>query len=160
MSQIDIDTRNSGWIFNHSNRYRVRWDYIVMLLACANCFMVPVEIAVDLRYQESSWYRLLNNAIDFTFILDIFVNFNTSFEENQKSVFSRKRIASHYIKTRFFVDLLSAVPLDSFAALFISDNSNKFEALSLLKIIRMLRLSRVIRALNVKRQIKSKAKLL
>ena len=50
-----------------------------MLLACINCFMVPVEVAVDLSFDDSTWYKMLNLAIDTMFILDILVNFNTSY---------------------------------------------------------------------------------
>ena len=150
----------SACVFNHYNKWRVRWDYIVMLLACLNCFMVPVEIAVDIEFMQETWYKFINLMIDTIFILDIFANFNTSFEENQETVFDRKRIAKKYIKTRFTVDVLSAMPLDFLAGLFLSKDAKELKALSLLKLIRMLRLSRIIRALNVKRAIKSKVKLL
>ena len=91
-----------------------------MLLACANCFMVPVEVAVDLSFDESSWYKMLNLVIDTIFILDILVNFNTSYSKEMDTIYDRKLIARKYIKTRFTVDLLSAVPLDLIAGIFFS----------------------------------------
>ena len=91
-----------------------------MLLACANCFMVPVEVAVDLSFDESSWYKMLNLAIDTIFILDILVNFNTSYSKELDTIYDRKLIARKYMKTRFTVDILSAVPLDLIAGIFFS----------------------------------------
>ena len=132
-----------------------------MSLACINCFMVPLEVAVDLDNQLPKWYKMIVNAIDFLFILDIFINFNTSCEINLQPVYSRKRIARNYIKKKsFIIDVLSAVPIDTISKLFLTQNTRKFKAFSILKIMRMLRLSRIIRALNVQRKLKSKVKLL
>ena len=87
------------------------------------------------------------------------VNFNTTFEENLEIVYDRKRIAHEYIKTRFAVDFLSAIPIDLISKLFFSTDNEKFKVFSLLKLIRMLRLTRIIRVLNVQRDAKSKIKL-
>ena len=123
--------------------------------------MVPIEIAVDLDYHQSSWYQTINGAIDFLFILDIFINFNTSYMANLNPVFSRKKIARRYIKKKsFYIDVLSAVPLDAIGELIWKEQTSKFKVFSILKIIRILRLSRIIRALNVQRDIKSQVKLL
>ena len=103
---------------------------------------------------------MLNLAIDAMFILDIIVNFNTSYSKEVDIIYDRKLIARKYIKTRFTVDILSAMPLDLIAGVFFSFSSKELKILSLLKLIRMLRLSRIIRALNVQRSIKSKVKLL
>ena len=52
--------------------------------------MVPIEIAVDVEFIQKTWYKFINLVIDTIFILDIFTNFNTSFEEDQQNVFDRK----------------------------------------------------------------------
>ena len=62
----------------------------------------------------------------------------------------RVKIAKHYLKTRFSIDFMSAIPLD-LAASGISEGSQSkrfFKLFSLLKLLRMLRLARLIRALN------------
>ena len=82
--------------------------------------MVPVEVAVDLSFEEITWYKLLNLAIDTIFILDILVNFNTSYSKELDTIYDRKLIARKYMKTRFTVDILSAVPLDLLAGIFLS----------------------------------------
>ena len=82
--------------------------------------MVPVEVAVDLSFEEITWYKMLNLAIDTIFILDILVNFNTSYSKELDTIYDRKLIARKYMKTRFTVDILSAVPLDLLAGIFLS----------------------------------------
>ena len=122
--------------------------------------MVPVEIAVDVDFDESNWYKLINILVDVIFVVDILVNFNTTFEEGYEEVCDRKKIAANYLKTRFTVDFLSAIPVDLIGSLFFSSEAKELKALSLLKLVRMMRLSRIIRALNVQRDLKSKIKLL
>ena len=141
---------------------RIRWDHLIMLLAVINCFMVPVELAVELDWVKELWYEAVNVVVDVIFILDIFVNFSTTMEEGYEVIYDRKRIAHEYIRTRFTIDFLSAVPIDLFITLFLPDSvssTKEFKAISLLKLVRMLRISRIIRALNVQRDLKSKIKL-
>ena len=71
----------SRFIISKNNIWLHRWDYVVMVLACVNCFMVPVEIAVAEDFAGSqTWYSIANIMIDIVFILDLLVNMNTSFE--------------------------------------------------------------------------------
>ena len=71
----------------------MRWDYVIMALACLNCFMVPLEIAVEIAYQTQQWYNTLNIVIDTIFIVDVLVNFNTTFMLGYDVIYDRKLIA-------------------------------------------------------------------
>ena len=65
-----------------------------MILACVNCFMVPIEIAVaeDFAGDHTTWYNLANIIIDIVFILDLLVNCNTTFELDYVEIRDRKKI--------------------------------------------------------------------
>jgi len=54
-----------------------------------------------------------NYFIDFIFIVDIVLNFNTTFqnENTGREVSNRKKIAMNYIKGMFIVDFLAVIPL-------------------------------------------------
>ena len=88
------------------------------------------------------------------------MNFNTTFELGYDIVYDRKLIAKNYIRTRFAVDIISAIPIDVIIKFLINSDAKVFKAFSLFKLVRMLRLSRIIRALNVKKEFKSKVKLM
>ena len=61
-----------------------------------------------------------------------------------------KRIAIAYLKGMFWIDFLSAVPLDTVLALLISkEAAQKFRLLALLKLFRLVRLQKVIGGLNI-----------
>jgi len=55
--------------------------------------MVPVEIVIPVEFDDVLWYNLINVMVDFVFIIDLLVNFNTTFEYDQEVVRDRKRIA-------------------------------------------------------------------
>lgn len=43
--------------------------------------MVPLEVAVTIQeLQESASYKVINVLVDVIFIIDLLVNFNTTFE--------------------------------------------------------------------------------
>lgn len=135
-----------------------------MLLATINCFQIPYNVAFSDVQDTNIFLDIFNNLIDFFFMLDIFVNFRTSFvhEATGIEILDNKMIAIKYLKGRFWIDLLASLPLDSVAYAFDSSKSNTFvlQAFGILKLIRVLRLSRLITYLNLKNDVKMSLKLI
>ena len=58
-----------------------------------------------------SFYVLF--AVDVTFVVDILINFRTTFVNGQDEVVSHPgRIAVHYLSGWFLIDLVAAIPFD------------------------------------------------
>ena len=70
-------------------------------------------------------FYVLNSLIDFVFLLDIIVNFRTTFYdiETGDEVFDSKRTGKRYLKSRFTIDLLSTIPFDNIALIFTQSSS-------------------------------------
>lgn len=51
-------------------------------------------------------------SITVFYLIDIFVNFNTAYISKGSIVNQRFKIAKHYIKNWFFLDILSSFPYD------------------------------------------------
>lgn len=70
-------------------------------------------------------FYILNSCIDLVFLLDIIVNFRTTFYdiETGDEVFDSKRTGMKYLKSRFTIDLLSTIPFDNIAAIFTASSS-------------------------------------
>ena len=61
-------------------------------------------------------------------------------------------IAKSYLKGTFTIDFLSTIPMDDIASLFLSPEvASKFKLFGALKLIRVTRLTRIIRGLSVDR---------
>ena len=85
--------KKRNYLFQHTSKLIKRWEIIVIAIACANCFQVPLEIAMNLETFESTLYRAIGFLIDLIFVIDILVNFNTTIEQSEKVVYERKLIA-------------------------------------------------------------------
>jgi potassium channel len=74
--------------------------------------MVPLRLAF---YEEDSTeWKIINSSIDFFFLIDmIFTFFQTYFDDkNHIHISDKKKIALKYLKTWFFLDLISIFPFD------------------------------------------------
>lgn len=96
-------------------------------------------------------FYVLNSLIDFVFLLDIVINFRTTFYdiETGDEVFDAKLTGKMYLRGRFSIDLLSTIPFDNLALIFTDSNNSVLQLFSLLKLVRISRLGRIIERMNV-----------
>lgn len=127
-----------------------------MFLATVNCFQVPYNVAFGSDETVGSY--VINGFIDAFFILDILINFRTSYvlESSGEEIYDLKMVALKYLKGKFCIDLLASIPFDYIALLFAFGDDESFwlEFFSILKLVRVLRLSRLITHLNLKNEVK------
>ena len=140
---------------------RMRWDMMIMLIAIWNCFYVPF-VSAFLALDKNITLRVVDLTIDCLYILDIVINFRTTFidESTGYEVRNARRIASRYVfSIRFCLDIVAALPIEiiNWAAF---DSSNHLQMLTLLKMARLLRLSKTIMFMRTQNHIKLTMKLL
>jgi len=83
-----------------SRPFRTRWDLFTMLLAMYNSFTVPFFVAFEV--DETIELFAINTTIDFLFMLDVVLNFFTTYvDPNGDEVFNMKTIALNYLKGSF-----------------------------------------------------------
>ncbi|CAK6971000.1 potassium voltage-gated channel subfamily H member 6 [Scomber scombrus] len=145
------------WILLHYSPFKAFWDWIILLLVLYTAVFTPYSAAFlldehgDMR-QRSCGYTCnpLNVAdlmVDVLFIVDIVINLRTTYvDQNDEVITQPSRIAKHYIKGWFPIDLFAAIPFD---LLILRSGSDEMATLtSLLKTARLLRLVRVARKLD------------
>ena len=93
--------------------------------------------------------------INSIFIVDMGFNFFLPYRESIKKggalVKSHKRIARRYLKTWFFIDLVSVIPVDNIMMSFDTSGSSNASLLSLIRMLRLLRLIKLARILRASR---------
>lgn len=62
----------------------------------------------------SPFHVFIETFIDIWFLLEILLNFLTGYYEKGHLVMQKKKIAINYIKTWFFLDLISSIPFSFF----------------------------------------------
>lgn len=99
---------------------KTRWDLFVILLAIWNVFSIPFEVAFAPVVMESAGFTVLNSIVDFVFLLDIIVQFRTTYYDPHTGdeIVHKWKIAKRYLLGRFWIDLFSTIPIDNIALLF------------------------------------------
>ncbi|CAB3402097.1 unnamed protein product [Caenorhabditis bovis] len=139
----------------HYSPFKAVWDWIILLLVIYTAVFTPYVAAFLLReFQDttrksrfSEPLEIVDLIVDIMFIVDIIINFRTTYvNENDEVVSHPGKIATHYFKGWFIIDMIAAVPFD---LLLVNTNSDETTTLiGLLKTARLLRLVRVARKLD------------
>ena len=98
---------------------------------------------LNLNSEGYEFLEVINNIIDFTFLLDIFLTFRKTYTDpfTGDEQFDIKKIRKNYLKGNFWIDFFSTVPFEKVAKLFLDANNTnikKFTVISCLKLIRIL----------------------
>ena len=135
-----------------SQPYRTWWT-INVLAAVATVFFETYVIAFSstgqLTYPFTGKYAFIEWCLTGIFVADIGVNFQLGYYNNSKDdelVVAKPEIAKQYWTNRFWIDLVSVLPLE-FLALWSTGNLGKETRLtntfSLLRLVRLLRVYKV-----------------
>uniref|UniRef100_A0A673AIX7 Voltage-gated inwardly rectifying potassium channel KCNH2 n=1 Tax=Sphaeramia orbicularis TaxID=375764 RepID=A0A673AIX7_9TELE len=144
------------WTVLHYSPFKAVWDWLILLLVIYTAILTPYSAAFLLNDQEEvamqscgyscSPLNVVDLIVDIMFIIDILINFRTTYVNSNDEVVSHPvRIAVHYFKGWFLIDMVAAIPFD----LLIYRNGEETTTLiGLLKTARLLRLVRVARKLD------------
>ncbi|XP_032458037.1 potassium voltage-gated channel subfamily H member 6 isoform X2 [Nasonia vitripennis] len=147
------------WTILHYSPFKAVWDWIILLLVMYTAIFTPYVAAFLLpepdhhrKKTDSDTYTddpivVIDLIVDVTFIVDILINFRTTFVNSNEEVVSHPgKIAVHYLKGWFIIDLVAAIPFD--LLLFGSNTDETTTLIGLLKTARLLRLVRVARKID------------
>ncbi|XP_076381623.1 potassium voltage-gated channel seizure isoform X6 [Megalopta genalis] len=156
--------RIGKWTILHYSPFKAVWDWVILLLVLYTALFTPYVAAFvlsdpDYNSKKDKKYSddpivIIDLIVDVTFIVDIIINFRTTFVNSNEEVVSHPaKIAVHYLKGWFFIDLVAAIPFDLFLVGSDTDELglDKDETttlMGLLKTARLLRLVRVARKID------------
>uniref|UniRef100_A0A3B1KGH5 Voltage-gated inwardly rectifying potassium channel KCNH2 n=1 Tax=Astyanax mexicanus TaxID=7994 RepID=A0A3B1KGH5_ASTMX len=143
------------WTVLHYSPFKAVWDWLILLLVIYTAILTPYSAAFLLNDKDErlmpkcvycSPLDVVDLIVDIMFIIDILINFRTTYVNANDEVVSHPlRIAVHYFKGWFLIDMVAAIPFD----LLIYHNGEETTTLiGLLKTARLLRLVRVARKLD------------
>lgn len=92
--------KDKKWICRVHDKKRIYWDLFIMLFAIWNSIQIPYSIAFTPDQDQSIFNTVLNLIVDTFFIWDIFINFRTTYlnEESGKEIGSLNLIYYQYLK--------------------------------------------------------------
>ncbi|XP_030629462.1 potassium voltage-gated channel subfamily H member 4 [Chanos chanos] len=140
--------QKSRFILLHYSVSKALWDWMILLATFYVAVTVPYNVCFtpydDLDTAARSTI-VSDIAVEMLFILDIILNFRTTYvSQSGQVVYDSRSICIHYAATWFFVDLVAALPFDLLYAFNITVTS----LVHLLKTVRLLRLLRLLQKLD------------
>ena len=147
----DLGKKCKGRMFmvNQKSGFRIRWDIMIIMLSLWICLILPVQVAFNPNIFETVEYVLFNTVIDLLFFGDIFLNFRTTLIDDitGEETTNSKVIAINYLKGRFAIDVIAAIPFDLIASQTVNVIEN-FGIVQNLKLLRIGRFTKVVMYLN------------
>nr|XP_033787970.1 potassium voltage-gated channel subfamily H member 2 isoform X2 [Geotrypetes seraphini] len=144
------------WTILHYSPFKAVWDWLILLLVIYTAIFTPYSAAFLLNEQETrdpkctyacNPLNVVDLMVDIMFIIDILINFRTTYVNCNEEVVSHPgKIAIHYFKGWFLIDMVAAIPFD--LLIFGSGSEETTTLIGLLKTARLLRLVRVARKLD------------
>ncbi|XP_049889540.1 potassium voltage-gated channel subfamily H member 6-like [Epinephelus moara] len=149
--------RIQKWTILHYSPFKAVWDWVILLLVIYTAIFTPYSAAFLLSDQEETAMQtcgyscspldVVDFIVDIMFIVDIIINFRTTYVNSNDEVVSQSsRIAVHYFKGWFLIDMVAAIPFD--LLIYRSGEEVTTTLIGLLKTARLLRLVRVARKLD------------
>ena len=146
------------FIIRQNDAWKFWWDTVILLLAVFNSITIPLTLSFDgfsEALSNSMAYNIVNLTSAVFFILDIFLQLNTTFYDSDgEEIFDKRRIRAKYICGLFTIDLLSSIPLELILP------GHPLRVLNILKILRIFRLTAIINKMNVDEEAKSYLRIL
>ncbi|XP_044303242.1 potassium voltage-gated channel subfamily H member 6 isoform X2 [Varanus komodoensis] len=145
------------WTILHYSPFKAVWDWLILLLVIYTAVFTPYSAAFLLNEEQEEKLSncsytcdplyIIDLIVDIMFIVDIIINFRTTYVNiNDEVVSHPAKIAIHYFKGWFLIDMVAAIPFD--LLIFRSGSDETTTLIGLLKTARLLRLVRVARKLD------------
>ncbi|XP_034049908.1 potassium voltage-gated channel subfamily H member 4 isoform X2 [Thalassophryne amazonica] len=137
----------SRFILLHYSLSKALWDWLILLATFYVAVTVPYNVSFTTYVTDATARSTIVSdiVVEMLFILDIILNFRTTYvSQSGQVVYEPRSICIHYATTWFFVDLVAALPFDLLYAFNITVTS----LVHLLKTVRLLRLLRLLQKLD------------
>lgn len=111
------------WTILHYSPFKAVWDWLILLLVIYTAIFTPYSAAfllndIEERKRRQCGYscsplNVVDLIVDIMFIVDILINFRTTYVNANEEVVSHPgKIAIHYFKGWFLIDMVAAIPFD------------------------------------------------
>ena len=146
--------------FEPDGTFRLIWDIVTMIFILYEMILIPFNLSFYVNSVDA--LTTISYVIDSFFIVDMLLSFNTGYYSKGNLVKDRGRIARHYLRRLFWLDLVATVPIHWFiegvnedVSIFLTtdddddDRVRKFICIArAIRLIRIFKLSRILSKLE------------
>merc|ERR1719502_2659315 len=119
------------WVCDPKNPKKVVWDMFAGALIVYSVTKIPYEMAFQPKTLDTIPVAIFDLFVDICFFIDMYLTFHTAyFEVGTNLLRSKKRdIRRNYMRSWFFPDLVSALPLSNRLIVGETESTNSFSAI-------------------------------
>ncbi|RXN01655.1 Potassium voltage-gated channel subfamily H member 8 [Acipenser ruthenus] len=135
----------SGHLQRRDNKNKIKINKLILLATFYVAVTVPYNVCFIGNDELTRSTTVSDIAVEILFIIDIILNFRTTYvSKSGQVIFEARLICIHYVTTWLIIDLIAALPFDLLYAF----NVSVVSLVHLLKTIRLLRLLRLLQKLD------------
>jgi len=134
-----------GLILPITDSWKEKWDMLILMMILYSAAFVPLRVCFAAEAEGVMWY--VEVTVTLFFILDMYFTFNTVYFDltSGEWVVDRRRIAGNYLKSWFWIDAPSSVPVELIDVALQGESNDTLGLLQLLRLFRLLRLLRLLK---------------
>jgi voltage-gated potassium channel len=136
----------AGILISEESRFRTRWDVFVVLLVIVTGIAIPLQITFVREVTLGG--SVLVYLLDLVFLVDIGLNFRTTYRAGGAEVRDPGRIGARYRRSLLPLDVVSTVPLD----MLLLGSGAVIGGVPAVLLLRALRLLRIVRLFSIVRR--------
>jgi hypothetical protein len=102
------------FMISEESYFRKVWSGMLIVLLLYTATVMPFNIALyDDDVNMLAPTKLMDTMVDFLFMIDIYVNFNTGIVVPELAIdYNRKNVSINYLKGWCIIDILASIPLN------------------------------------------------
>jgi len=151
----EMQQKKAWFIILHNQKGRLSWDALVACILSILAFYVPYRVCFfweDNDAEEEESIFIFESIMDLIFLVDIVLNFVTTYRKQDILITNPRQIALHYLRGYFFIDLIATIPFGYILTSSSLSVANKLGKLGRLpKLIKFVRAARLLKLLRVYR---------
>jgi hypothetical protein len=159
--QQEVEEEDEGkldFFISEMSLSKFYWDVGIIVLAIFNTITIPVAVAFEPEWASSDVYMGFDLLFNFIYMLDIVVNFRTTFYVDGIEQRDCGSIASRYVAGNFAIDLLSSIPYGQLTAG--NDSAQFLKLIAILKAVRVSRIRTLVNKMSIDEESKASLKII
>jgi hypothetical protein len=107
---LEVDERKTKFIIYLNSWYRKLWDSLIFFIIIYTSIITPIYLSF---WEESILLKSIELLIEIIFVIDLFINFFTTYiDEEEAIVTDLRQISLNYFFTWFLFDLFITIPFE------------------------------------------------
>eukprot|EP00892_Ulva_mutabilis_P006693 jgi/Ulvmu1/4396/UM002_0121.1 len=144
LALAENETGYQAIAMQEQRRYTASWDFVTSVALLYVAVAVPPQVAfANIQMYSPLWW--IGSSVDMIFLIDLILRFTLPYAHQDAWITDSYTIARNYIRSWFFLDLVSIFPFEVFLPNAQTGGAASIRLVKLVRLLRLLKLGRMFR---------------